>query len=75
LEGPFINIGKYGAHRKDYIIHDCKEGIKELERVYSSLEHVKIITVAPELEGMAQTIPELKKRGIVVSAGRPPTSH
>ena len=33
------------------------------------LENVKIITIAPELDGVLSVIPEIKKKGIVISAG------
>jgi len=33
------------------------------------LDNVSIITVAPELEGMYQTIPQIKEKSIIVSAG------
>lgn len=68
LEGPFINVGKYGAHKKEYIQKECKS-LEQLEDMYGTLDNVKIITLAPELEGMENVIPQLKKRGIVVSAG------
>lgn len=69
VEGPFINILKYGAHKKEFLQHNCPDGIRTMEEVYGSLENVSIITVAPELPGILQTIPELVKRKIIVSAG------
>lgn len=68
LEGPFISTAKYGAHQKDFIQKSC-HSIQQMEEIYGPLDSAKIITIAPELEGMEKVIPELKKRGILVSAG------
>ena len=38
---------------------------------YGSLDHVKIITMAPELPFALETIKALTKMGIVVSVGKP----
>lgn len=71
VEGPFISQFKYGAHKKDFIQPHCKDGIETLLRVYgnSFFETVKIITLAPETEGILNAVPILKQKGIVVSAG------
>ena len=45
LEGPFINALKKGAHDKEYIIKANYELIKDY------LDIIKIITIAPEIEG------------------------
>lgn len=66
LEGPFLNPKQKGAHREDFM-----EIPKDwtFEQFYGSLEHVKIITLAPELPGALRTIKQLNERGIVVSLG------
>ncbi len=76
LEGPFINVLKYGAHEKKHVVqsvipndNSSKGSLSIIEERYGSLDDVKIITVAPELSGMLDVIPLLKERGIVVSAG------
>jgi len=69
LEGPFLSALKYGAHQKDYVKSEVPNGINTILDTYGSLEGVTLITVAPELPGMENAIPELRKRGIVVSAG------
>lgn len=38
--------------------------------MYGNLDKIRIITVAPEIEGALDTIKELKKRGIIVSIGK-----
>src|SRR5690242_14451654 len=73
LEGPFINVLKYGAHDKALLRQGFTEsknfGVDVFEEVYGQLENVRIITLAPELPGMFDIIPQLTQRGIVVSAG------
>lgn len=66
VEGPFINSLKRGAHNVS--------NIKSLENTnfmdtYGSLENIKIVTLAPELNGSMEVIKLLSKNGIVVSIG------
>lgn len=61
LEGPFLNPQRKGAHRLDWLRNECA--------FYESLEHVKLVTLAPELKNSAQLIATLKEKGIVVAAG------
>jgi len=68
LEGPFINKQRKGAHKEE-VLRDPVDGIKTLEDVYGSFDNVAIITIAPELKGSLESISELSKRGIIVSAG------
>ena len=68
LEGPFISKEKPGAHPVQFI----QEHIQSFDTVlkcYGSLEHVAIVTLAPELEHASDTIAGLTERGIVVSMG------
>ena len=68
VEGPFISKEKKGAHKEDYILHTT---ITEQVIVdcYGSLDNIKIITLAPELEGCLSVIPWLSGQNIVVSLG------
>jgi N-acetylglucosamine-6-phosphate deacetylase len=66
LEGPFINPKQNGAHSTSFIRDLPTEG---LENFYSSLENVKMVTLAPELPGALDAIKFLRQRGIIVSAG------
>ncbi|KAJ0407691.1 hypothetical protein ATCC90586_001873 [Pythium insidiosum] len=68
LEGPFINVERKGAHDPGVLLAPTR-GISSLEERYSSLEHVAIVTLAPELEGALATIEALRAKGIVPSAG------
>lgn len=47
------------------------KGAQEIEEFYGSLDHVSIITLAPELAGEnMEAIQQLVKRNIVVSIGK-----
>jgi len=65
LEGPFLNPLQKGAHRPKYL----KKCSTSLQEVYANLENVKMVTLAPELDGASVLISEFRKRGIVISAG------
>jgi len=67
LEGPFLNPDKRGAHRADALAApDVRQLIRWCERAEGA---VKMITLAPELDGAPEVIREAARRGIVVSAG------
>lgn len=74
LEGPFINQDKHGAHQPNWI-RSSPEGIKNAIECYGSLEGVKMVTLAPEIEGGELLISELRQKGIVVSAGHSRASY
>ena len=65
LEGPFFNPSHSGAHDPQ-CLQRCERGIAA---TYGSLEDVKMITLAPELEGALNLITALHAQGILVSAG------
>lgn len=67
LEGPFLNPLFAGAHRAEYFLQF--QGKDPLMDCYGSLEGVKMITLAPELTQALQWIENLRRRGIVVTAG------
>lgn len=68
LEGPFISPQKKGAHPEEYI-HPLQHGMESLMSVYHSLDNVKIITLAPELDRSGQVVRKLTEMGITVSLG------
>ena len=68
LEGPFISKDKKGAHPL-HCIRGFPNGFRDVLDVYSSLEGVGIVTLAPELPNAASVIRELSQRGIAVSLG------
>lgn len=71
LEGPFLSPKKPGCHPQDAIV-TAPEGYKSFEDVYGGEENVKgarVITLAAEQDGVMDAIPELTKRGPIVSLG------
>ncbi|CAE6454854.1 unnamed protein product [Rhizoctonia solani] len=73
-EGPFLQPAKRGAHTSAFLI-SAPDGISSFEAVYGSTaldKHtggVRIITAAPELEGVLGSVAPLAERGVVVSIG------
>ncbi|KAI8063028.1 hypothetical protein BDF21DRAFT_347401 [Thamnidium elegans] len=73
VEGPFISVLKKGAH-KQAVFKDAKNGIKDFDEVYGpellkGNKAVSIITMAPEIDGVCDAIPDLVARGITISMG------
>lgn len=67
LEGPFINEKKKGAHDARSI---RSPSISDFDRFYqASNGTMKILTLAPEIEGSLNLISHAKKRGVFVSIG------
>lgn len=84
VEGPFINEARIGAHELKVLQASAPNGYEDFKAVYGfegetpeaqkklseeDLQSVKIITCAPELEGVMEAIPDLVKAGITVSVG------
>ncbi|KAI9250379.1 hypothetical protein EDC94DRAFT_316533 [Helicostylum pulchrum] len=71
-EGPFISTEKKGAHDQT-MIQNADDGIESLDRAYGPEllkgDTVRIMTVAPEINGILQVIPQLVQRNITVSLG------
>ena len=65
LEGPFINVDKKGAHPAEHIVSPDAGLLGEL----LDLGPVRMLTLAPELEGATQLAKMAGRRGVVVSAG------
>lgn len=65
LEGPFMSPAKAGVQNKDYCITPDKAGriVERIERSYPGL--LKIIDIAPELDGGIGFIEEFKDRYII----------
>nr|CAG8558580.1 9178_t:CDS:2 [Entrophospora candida] len=71
VEGPFITPEKCGVHEK-YKFKVLSNGFSDLENTYGSeniRNSIKLITVAPEVEGVLDNIERLVKSGITVSIG------
>jgi len=67
LEGPYINVEKRGGHNEKYVRKPSLEEVDEL--IEASGNNVKMITLAPELEGGIEFIKDICQRGIVASVG------
>jgi len=67
LEGPFLNPVKCGALDAGSFLKPDRDSLKELIEGFEDV--VKIITIAPELEGAVSVIKEIAGRGINASMG------
>ncbi|KAF9464983.1 Metallo-dependent hydrolase [Collybia nuda] len=83
-EGPYLNHSKRGAHAPPFLL-SAPDGTKSFEDVYGiehlldnedwlvSCEGqnvgVRLITAAPEIDGVMDAVGELSKRGVVFSIG------
>ena len=65
LEGPFLNLAKRGAHAA---AHVARPNPGLLARLLD-LGPVRMMTVAPELDGARALIEQASSRGVVVCAG------
>ena len=67
MEGPFLNLGKKGAHKAEYI---------RLPNIFELREYlnagggcIRMISMAPEMMGSLEVIKLAREMGIVVSLG------
>ena len=67
LEGPFINPEKRGAHPAEHIRRPSTLIFEQL--LARSGHQVKLMTLAPEVEGSLELIEFARSRGVVVSLG------
>ncbi|MBK8045999.1 MAG: N-acetylglucosamine-6-phosphate deacetylase [Anaerolineales bacterium] len=65
VEGPFLNPQKKGAHNPDHLRLPTMAHIEG----WAPRQHVRLVTLAPELAGAHPVIDALINRGVVVSAG------
>jgi N-acetylglucosamine-6-phosphate deacetylase len=65
LEGPYISHAHCGAHKPEYLTTPIPA---ELEKIVAS-KKVKLITIAPEIDGALDAISYLSKHGVVVAIG------
>ena len=67
LEGPFISHAKRGVHPPDLIL---PPSIPAFEKFWEAAEgKIRLITIAPELEGAIELIEHATKLGVRVSLG------
>lgn len=67
LEGPFINKEQHGAMNQDYL---WQPDVEKWKRVFAaSRGYVKLMTIAPELDGVDKVMREAATNGVVLSIG------
>nr|XP_019568738.1 PREDICTED: N-acetylglucosamine-6-phosphate deacetylase isoform X3 [Rhinolophus sinicus] len=69
LEGPFISREKRGAHPEAHLRSFEANAFHDVLATYGSLDNVRIVTLAPELNRSHEVIQALTARGICVSLG------
>ncbi|MFQ6065119.1 MAG: N-acetylglucosamine-6-phosphate deacetylase [Candidatus Bathyarchaeia archaeon] len=67
LEGPYISTEKRGGQDPDFIRLPSLDEFREILK--ASDQKVRIVTLAPEVDGAKMLIDELRSRGIVASVG------
>ena len=67
LEGPFLNPSKCGALNAITFIEPTEYKLKELIEGFEDI--IKIITIAPEINGATKLIKKLTDKGIIASMG------
>ena len=67
LEGPFIAARRRGAHNPAWIINPDPETISALLTAGSGL--IRVVTLAPEIDGAMAAIEQLTAAGVTVSVG------
>ncbi|HEX3322293.1 MAG TPA: N-acetylglucosamine-6-phosphate deacetylase [Terriglobales bacterium] len=67
LEGPFISHKRRGVHPEAELL---KPDLKSFDKFWQAARgHIKILTIAPELDGALELISEATRRGVCVSIG------
>lgn len=67
LEGPFISHVRRGAHPPEYLLAPT---LPLFEQFWQAARgHIRMMTIAPELEGALEVIAEAAARGVCVSMG------
>ena len=67
LEGPFLNPSKCGALDASSFLKPDEKFLKKLVEGFEDV--IKIITIAPELDGAIELIRKISDMGIIVSMG------
>ena len=70
LEGPFLSDAFRGRHRAE-----CLRSPDEPLPAYYGHPAIRLVTIAPELNGAAALIESLARRGVVVSLGHSEASY
>ena len=67
LEGPFLSVEFKGAMPEELLRKADMELLKEYQEKAEG--NIRYITVSPEVEGIPEAVPEMKKLGITVAIG------
>lgn len=67
LEGPFLNPAQCGALRAEALLAPRRDILDRLISGYEDM--IRVITIAPELDGALDIITQISDRGIVASMG------
>jgi len=70
LEGPYISADKLGAQPN----HARAAALREIER-YCELAPIRLLTIAPEIDGHLEAIRRLAERGVRVQIGHSAASY
>jgi N-acetylglucosamine-6-phosphate deacetylase len=67
LEGPFLSHARRGVHLAQNLL---KPSVETFDKLWQAARgHVRLMTIAPELDGARELISEANKRGVCVSMG------
>lgn len=67
LNGPFVSPKRAGAIRPEYILPPSAETFRSLVRGFEGV--IKIVTLAPEIEGASELIAAVRELGAIPSLG------
>ncbi|WP_208589789.1 N-acetylglucosamine-6-phosphate deacetylase [Gracilibacillus suaedae] len=67
LEGPFINIKRKGAQSEEHITEPNISLFQKWQQLAN--KQIKLVTLAPEVNGGMELVQHLKSQGIIASAG------
>lgn len=67
LEGPFISHAQCGVHPTEYLLSPTLDRFEQMWQ--AARGHIRMMTIAPELEGALEVITEAARRGVCVSLG------
>ena len=67
LEGPFLSHARRGVHPPSCLLTPSVAAFDQLWQ--AARGHVRVITIAPELDGALEVISEATRRGVCVSLG------
>jgi len=67
LEGPYFSISKRGAQPEEFLRKPNKEELKSI--LEDSMHFIKVVSVAPELDGSNEVLKLLKEEKVIIAIG------